>query len=384
MKRNIILLGSSGSIGKNVIKLYKYHKDKFKISALIVNRNISLLEEQIRIVNPEIVAIVNEKAGKEFLSSTKFKGEIFIGKDAIIKILRSSNANTVINSIVGEIGLIPTYEALLNNKQVLLANKESLIVGGDILNKLSKEKKLPIIPIDSEHSAIFQCLEGHKNNLVEKIILTASGGPFFKLGMKHFKNITPDKALRHPKWKMGKKITIDSATMMNKGLEVIEAHWLFDIDYDKIDVVIHPQSIVHSIVEFIDGSFIAQMGITDMIIPISYAISYPERFKLDKKYHISFPEIKKLTFYSANMKKFPCLKLAYEAGRSGGNATIILNSANEEAVDLFLNRNINFLDIHLLIKKALDKFYDSGSIKDIHSIFPLIKRVRNYIKKQVL
>jgi len=365
--KKIILLGSTGSIGKNTIDIVKKFPDKFKIIGLAVNKNISLLKKQINELSPEIVSVYSEKEGKELSKEFGPHLKVIYGKNSLNEIVTYDKADTLINAVVGEVGLLPTINALRSNKDILLANKETMVAGGMIVNELADKMGKKILPIDSEHSAIFQCLEGYPKEQVKNLILTASGGPFRRLGRIHFKGITIAQALNHPRWVMGKKITIDSATMMNKGLEVIEAHWLFKTDYKKIKVVIHPQSVVHSLVEFIDGSILSQSGVTDMKIPISYSLAYPDRLPLDDKFHLHLPSTNKLTFYEPDFKKFPCLSIAYTAGKIGGNAPAIINAANEESVAAFLEGEIRFTSIPKLIELALSKtdFIKDPTIDDI-------------------
>ena len=365
--KKLILLGSTGSIGKNTIDIVRRFPDKFKLIGLAINKNIDLLRKQIREFSPEIVAVFSSNEGKIISDEFGSKIKVLYGNSSLKEISEFPDADTLVNAVVGEVGLAPTISGLKSGKDILLANKETMVAGGEIVTSLSKNMNKSIIPIDSEHSAIFQCLEGRDMRHVKNIILTASGGPFRRLGRIHFKNITIAQALKHPKWTMGQKITIDSATMMNKGLEVIEARWLFDIQYDRIKVVIHPQSVIHSLVEFIDGSILSQLGITDMRIPISHALAYPDRLSLDKKFHLDLPKTNKLTFHEPDFRKFPCLALAYEAGKLGGNAPAIINSANEEAVYYFLKGHIKFTSIPKLIEKSLSNvpYIKSPSLQDI-------------------
>ncbi|MDD2716314.1 MAG: 1-deoxy-D-xylulose-5-phosphate reductoisomerase [Candidatus Wallbacteria bacterium] len=368
--KNIVILGSTGSIGINTINIVKNFPERFRVVGLAVNQDITALRKQIFELNPEVVAVASEAKAAELKESLgRKKLAIITGPNCLSEIASHPGADTVVNAVVGGIGLSPTYQALKLKKTVLLANKESLVAGGHLIMPLCKGKSR-IIPIDSEHSAIFQCLQGQNRGEVDSLILTASGGPFYKLPRNKFSSITVEQALNHPRWKMGKKISIDSATMMNKGLEVIEGHWLFGMDYSMIKIVIHPQSIIHSLVQFRDGSILAQLGVTDMRLPISYALSYPERLPLESKLHLNLSELGSLDFSAPDMEKFPCLGLAYQAGKRGGSATAVLNSANEEAVALFLSGRIGFTMIPKLIEKALSRidFVKNPSLDEIHEI----------------
>ncbi|MDD5090141.1 MAG: 1-deoxy-D-xylulose-5-phosphate reductoisomerase [Candidatus Wallbacteria bacterium] len=353
--KKILLLGSTGSIGKNVVNLAGMFPDHFKIVGLAVNSNTELLEEQVKMLNPQIVCITDPDKGADF--ARRFRGRLTVmtGDRGLEELAASSDADTLVNAVVGEVGLRPTYRALESGKDVLLANKETLVAGGHLIMPLAERMKRRIIPIDSEHSAVFQCLDGRSMDEVRRILLTASGGPFRDFDRQALLNVTREQALNHPRWKMGRKITVDSATLMNKGLEVIEAHWLFGLPYDRISVVVHPQSMIHSLVQFIDGSLLAQMGVTDMMIPISYAMAWPERLPLKHKYHLDMQTLEDLSFSRPDQDKFPCLRLAYEAGNHGGSAPVVLNSANEEAVALFLEGRLSFADIPVLIEEAVKK-----------------------------
>jgi len=352
--KNISILGSTGSIGIQALDVIRKNKDKFNVVGLSANENIDLLYEQIIEFKPAMVAVMNEGRAlqlKERLGDTKT--EILTGMNGLTGIATMNEADTVLVSVVGMVGLIPTLKAIECNKEIALANKETLVAGGSVVKKALENSKSSIIPVDSEHSAVFQCLKcAHKASEVNKIILTASGGPFRGKTIDDLTDVTPSKALKHPNWSMGRKISIDSATLMNKGLEVIECHWLFGVGYDNIEVVVHPQSIIHSMVEYVDGSVIAQLGVTDMRNPILYAFGYPDRVNtyIEK---LNLVKIGKLTFEEPDFNTFKCLKLAYDAGNMGGTMPVVLNSANEVAVDLFLKGNIKFLDIPDIVEKAM-------------------------------
>ncbi|MEW6188701.1 MAG: 1-deoxy-D-xylulose-5-phosphate reductoisomerase [Actinomycetota bacterium] len=353
MVKRIVILGSTGSIGRQTIDVIKRNRNAFKVVGLSAHKNIGLLEEQIRELNPIAVAISNERAAENLRARIERKIEILVGTCGIQELAVMPEGDLVVNALVGSIGLDPTISALKAGKTLALANKESMVVGGEIVTKLAARSGAQIIPIDSEHNAIFQCLQGENLKDVVRIILTGSGGPFRGCKLENLKDVTVEEALAHPRWKMGPKISIDSATLMNKGLETIEAHFLFGIDYDAIEVVIHPQSIIHSMVEFKDGSIKAHLGQTDMRIPIQYALSHPERLSSPLP-SLDFSEIKELTFEKPDIINFPCLKYALEAGKEGKTFPAVLNAVNEEAVNAFLNRKISFPAIPHVIREVLD------------------------------
>jgi 1-deoxy-D-xylulose-5-phosphate reductoisomerase len=353
--KNITILGSTGSIGISALDVIEKNPDRFQIVALTAGKNIRLLQMQIERFHPRIVAVgSNEKALRlRDILPMKFRPRILGDDEGINEVAALESADIVISAISGSAGLIPTLTAINAGKDIALANKETMVMAGDIVTKKARKKGIRILPVDSEHNAIFQCLQGQKKGNINKIILTASGGPFLNHSQAKLSDVKLQDALKHPNWKMGKKITIDPASMMNKGLEVIEAKWIFNLEMSRIEVIIHPQSIVHSMVEFIDGSVIAQMGIPDMRIPITYALSYPERIK--NKYHfLDLTKIKKLEFQRADRKKFPCLDLAYAAGICGGTMPAVLNAANEIAVEAFISNTINFVDLSVIIDKVLN------------------------------
>lgn len=354
MERCISILGSTGSIGTQTLEVCK--QNNIKVMGLSANSNIDLLEKQVREFKPRYVAIANKSLEgdlKDRLSDLDV--EVFSGDDGLVKIATLDMVNLVVSAIVGIAGLKPTYEAILTGHDVALANKETLVAAGSLVMNLAKEKNVKILPIDSEHSAVFQCLEGNDKKTLQRIILTASGGPFRGRDYKFLQQVTPQMALKHPNWVMGSKITIDSATLMNKGLEVIEAKWLFDVDVEKIDVVVHPQSIIHSMVEYIDGVVIAQLGTPDMRIPIGHAIMYPDRV-CNSFAKLDLLKCGNLTFESPDTNTFECLSIAYDVIREGGLAPAILNTANEVAVDMFLKEKIKFTDIPNIIKNVLDRY----------------------------
>ncbi len=355
IKKKIAILGSTGSIGTQALEIARTQKDKIEVEVLTANTNAELLIAQAKEFNPNHVVIADTSKYlqvKEALASEDIK--VFAGNNSIAEIMEITSADTVLTAMVGYSGLLPTIKAIENKKRIALANKETLVVAGELITKLCSTHQVNIIPVDSEHSAIFQCLVGEDLNTIEKIILTASGGPFRGKKLDELANVTKAQALKHPNWSMGAKITIDSATLMNKGLEVIEAKWLFGVKDTQIEVVIHPQSIIHSMVEFTDGSIKAQMGLPDMKLPIHYAFFYPERIKTDFT-RMNFKNYSTLTFEEPDMQTFRNLKLAYEAMNKGGNMACILNAANEIAVDAFLKDKINFLGIMKLNEKCMQK-----------------------------
>jgi 1-deoxy-D-xylulose-5-phosphate reductoisomerase len=353
LTENISILGSTGSIGTQTIEVVR-EIGGINIAALTAGSNIDLLEVQAKEFKPELVCVMDENKALELKKRLAgSKTEVVSGMDGLIAAATISSADTVVNSVVGNIGLRPTVEAIKAGKNIALANKETLVTSGELVMKLVKENNVSMYPVDSEHSAIFQSLQGNSMNKIANIWLTASGGPF--RGMTDLSGVTLADALNHPNWSMGKKITIDSATMMNKGLEVIEAKWLFDVDLDQIKVVVHPQSIVHSMVEYEDGAVIAQMGEPDMKVPIQYALTYPKRVK-NSFPKLNFFERSNLTFEKPDMKVFRCLGLAFEAIKTGGTMPAVMNAANEIAVARFLNGEIKFTDIPVLIEKTMNTY----------------------------
>lgn len=348
--KNIVILGSTGSIGTNSLDVIKNNEDRYKAIGLSAKSNSVLLAEQCKDFNIEAASLWDSSNSK-FTSSDNTRLQTS-GMDGLLSLV-DMDYDILVNSLVGAVGIEPTYRAAQKGCRIALANKESLVAAGDLINRELKKSGGEIIPVDSEHSAIFQCLHGNKDKEVEKIIITASGGPFRNLPANEFANITPKQALKHPTWDMGAKISIDSATMVNKGLEVIEAHHLFDIPYEKIEVLVHPQSIIHSMVCYVDGSILAHLGLPDMRIPIQYALSYPKKIQFNSK-RLDFAELGSLTFENPDPKRFPCIELAYKAGKTGGSLPCVMNAANEIAVDAFLNEKISFLQIPELIAKAMD------------------------------
>ncbi len=349
--KRIAVLGSTGSIGKNTLDVASCHPDRFRVSALAVNSNIRELESQINKFRPDVVAVSDESAAEE-LKKKGLPVEVLAGEKGLIEIATLDGIDMVVSAIVGSAGLMPTYAAVRAGKELALATKEALVMAGEIIMSEASRKNVRIIPVDSEHSAVFQCLDGRDMDEVGKIVLTASGGSFLKRDVSELKDVTPVEALQHPNWEMGRKITIDSATLMNKGLEIIEAFWLFNLPVEKIGVVIHPQSIIHSMVGFIDGTVIAQMSVPDMKGPIAYALSYPERLG-GVLPALNLAEVKELTFQEPDREKYPSLSLTFDALRAGGTMPCVLNAANEVAVEAFLGGVIRFTEITRIVSDTM-------------------------------
>jgi 1-deoxy-D-xylulose-5-phosphate reductoisomerase len=351
--RTIALLGSTGSIGLSTLDLVRRFPDRFRVHGLVAGENLTRLVSQIKEFSPRCVAIKNEKDVprlRKLLRSNRV--EVFCGQRGATAVSTAHDVDVVVAAIVGGAGLVPTLAAVRAGKEIALANKEALVMAGEIFVKAAKQKGVRLLPVDSEHSAIFQCLQGNRRDEVDKLILTASGGPFLRTPLKQLHQVTVAQALKHPNWKMGRKITIDSATMMNKGLEVVEARWEFDMDPQRIEVVIHPQSVVHSMVRYQDGAIIAQLGIPDMRIPIAYALAYPHRLKGGWK-PLELTRQGELSFLSVDSQRYPALQLAYDALKEGGSMSAVLNASNEVAVAAFLEQKIGFRDIHRLIDKTM-------------------------------
>lgn len=363
MKR-IAILGSTGSIGTQALEVIDKLNCEIKVIALAAGNNIKLVSEQIEKYKPQMVSVKNEEDAN--LLRKKYSGtDVFYGDEGLLEIAQSDNIDILLVAVTGKAGLKPTIQAINNKKDIALANKETLVMAGDIIMRLAKEKNVNILPVDSEHSAIFQCLKNR--NEAKHLIITSSGGPFRNSTIKEMDNADLNKVLAHPRWNMGRKITVDSATLMNKGLEVIEAHYLFDFDYDDIKVVVHPQSYVHSAVEYNDGSIIAQIGIPSMHIPIQYALTYPKRMAGIETESFDFVRAAKLEFYEPDTEKFPSLKLAFDVGRKGATFPVCMNAANEEAVFAFLSGKIKFTDIYKITKNILDGYIpvENPAIEDI-------------------
>ena len=382
--RKLSILGVTGSIGTQTLDVIRNSSEKLELIGITANTSVKKIIEIIEEFNPKYVGMMDKKSAEDirkYCIENNKDIEVLDGIEGLNKIATLDEIDIVVTSVVGMIGLEPTMKAIEAKKDIALANKETLVVAGEIVMKAAKENNVKILPVDSEHSAIEQSLKGNSLDTLKKIILTASGGPFRGKTIEELKNIRVEDALKHPKWNMGRKISIDSATLMNKGLEVIEAHWLFNCDYDNIQVLVHPQSIIHSMVEYVDGSIIAQLGAQDMRLPIQYALNYEKRKELVSN-TIDFYEIAQLTFEKPDMDTFRCLKLAFEAGKKGGLMPTILNGANEAAVELFLNEKISFLRIPQLIEEAMRIFEEDGRKElTLENIIDLDRRVKAYIRE---
>ena len=382
--RKLSILGVTGSIGTQTLDVIRNSSEKLELVGVTANTSVNKIIEIIEEFKPKYVGMMDVKSAeevKEYCIENKKDIEVLEGIEGLNKIATLDEIDIVVTSVVGMIGLEPTMKAIEAKKDIALANKETLVVAGEMVMKAAKENNVRILPVDSEHSAIEQSLKGNSLDRLKKIILTASGGPFRGKNTEELKTMGVQDALKHPKWNMGRKISIDSATLMNKGLEVIEAHWLFDCDYDNIQVLVHPQSIIHSMVEYVDGSIIAQLGAQDMRLPIQYALNYEERKELVSD-TIDFYEIAQLTFEKPDMDTFRCLKLAFEAGKKGGLMPTIVNGANEAAVELFLDEKIRFLRIPELIEEAMRKFEEYGKKElTLENVIDLDRRVKAYVKE---
>lgn len=374
MKKKISIIGSTGSIGTQSLEVIEKLQDKFEIIALAGGSNVQLLNKQVEKFRPKYVCL-----GEKNDDLKPCGAKVFYGDEGLQEICSNKENDIILVAVSGKIGLKPTLSAIENGIDIALANKETLVMAGDIVMQKAKEANVKILPVDSEHSAIFQCIDGN-DKLVDRLIITASGGPFLTKSIEEIKKATVQQALAHPRWNMGRKITVDSATLMNKGLEVIEAHHLFDMDYDNINVVIHPQSYVHSAVEFNDGSILAQIGVPSMHLPIQYAICYPERPQGIKSRSFSFADAQKFEFMQPDFEKFPCSALAYEAGRTGGSATTCMNAANEEAVYAFLDGKIALYDIYTTVEKIYRK-HEVVKNPSIEEIFAIDKEIREKTKE---
>lgn len=380
-RKILTILGSTGSIGTQTLEVLAETEHQFAIGWLTTNKNIELLEKQTRGFQPKGVVISDETSYANFKKQTQFKGEILCGEEGICSAASDSENNVVMSSLVGFSGVLPTLEAIKSGATIALANKETLVSAGEIITTMSRKYGAEIIAVDSEHSAILQCLAGEKPENIEKLILTASGGPFREKSREELAEVTVAQALKHPNWVMGSKVTIDSATLMNKSLEVIEARWLFDVPAEKIEVVVHPQSIIHSLVQFIDGSVKAQLGLPTMKTPILYALSYPHRVA-SKFERMNLALLKNLTFFEPNLELFPCLRLGFEALKTAGNATAVLNAANEIAVSAFLQGRIRFYDIPRLVELALEKISHKIS-PTIQEIVETDKETREFVRSEI-
>ena len=384
MKKKVVILGSTGSIGTQTLDVIR-HQGDIEVIGLTANSQIDKLEKQISEFTPQMVCVMREDKAEALRERLKCKGiqtEVVSGVSGLVQVATLQEAEVVVTAVVGMVGLVPTMEAIKAGKAIALANKETLVTAGDLVMGLAKEKNVPILPVDSEHSAIFQSLQGNTHESIDKLILTASGGPFRAFSKEQLSEVTVEQALKHPNWVMGSKITIDSATLMNKGLEVIEAKHLFDVAPSEIDVVVHKESIVHSMVAYKDGSVIAQLGMPDMRHPIAYALNYPERRGADYIEKLDLVKISKLSFEAPRMEEFPCLQLAYDALEIGGTMTAVLNAANEEVVASFLKKQIRFMQIPEIIHRVMDQ-HISISKPNLEQILECDKWARKYCREQV-
>jgi len=379
--KKITILGSTGSIGVSTLRVIKNNPEKYKVIALGAGKNIELLAEQIETFHPKAVAVLDENLAlmlKKRLNSNRIP-EILFGSKGYKCLATMDEIDTIISAMTGAAGLLPTYAGICAAKNIALANKETMVMAGPLVMNKAKEMGVSVLPIDSEHNAILQSLQGHPREDLSRVILTASGGPFRDRSLKEMVSVTPAQALKHPNWSMGKKISIDSATMMNKGFEAIEAKWFFDLEMKQISILIHPQSIVHSMVEYTDGSVIAQLGIPDMMLPISYALSFPRHLENNLP-PVDLDQIGSLTFKRPDMEKFPCLRLALQAAKHGGTMPVVLNGANEIAVEYFLNGNIRFLDIPNVVSKTMAS-HKRVSLDSIDTVLEADSWARNYALK---
>lgn len=380
--KNIAIIGASGSIGTQTLDVLRQEKS-IVLSGVTVHRNLSMLSDIIGEFHPTAVAVTDitvRKEAEEMLKSIGYQGEVSFGPEGLIHISTLSEVDTVVTSLVGMVGLRPTIAAIEKGKDIALANKETLVAAGELVMPLAKKHGVHILPVDSEHSAVFQSLQGSRQEEIKKIILTASGGPFRGKDQGFLKSVTREMALKHPNWVMGAKITIDSSTLMNKGLEVIEAKWLFDVSYDQIEVLVHPESIIHSMVEFVDNSVIAQLGAPDMRLPIQYALNYPHR-TMPIANPLNLLEVSKLTFEAPDRKTFKALDLAYTAGKRGGLQTAVMNSANEEAVALFLDNKIEYYQIVDLVELAMDAYREVGEIS-LDKVIAAHEEVKSFVRNK--
>ncbi len=380
--KNITLLGSTGSIGRSACEVVDAFSEDFTLVGMAAGNNVELFRRQVAKYRPSIVSMISKKSVDELKKRLGNPSDIEFcwGTEGLVRVAEFSGADIALVAVVGGSGLLPTAAAIGAGHDIALANKETMVMAGEIITDMARAKGVKIIPVDSEHSAIFQCLAGNDIKNAEKLILTASGGPFRECTCEELKNVTVAEALKHPNWSMGSKITIDSATLMNKGLEVIEAFWLFGVGCKKINVVIHPESIVHSMVQYIDGSVVAQLGLPDMKLPILYALAYPDRMEFDMP-RLDLCEVGSLSFATPDVEKFPCLKLAFDTLLAGGGSSVVLNAANEIAVERFLAGQLAFLDIHEVIKNAISS-YKPKKLSSIEEILKIDSWARDFAAKE--
>lgn len=376
--KTIALLGATGSIGLQTIEVLRAYPDKFKLEAISFGENIDKAIPIIKEFKPNLIAVKSKNVKDKLLAQYGGNLKVVTGEEGLIEISRNHQTEMVVNAVMGSAGLTATLEAIKARKQLAIANKETLVTAGHLVMDAARKSQVSLLPIDSEHSAIFQSLNGENIKEVRKIILTASGGSFRDRTRRQLADVTVEDTLNHPNWSMGAKITVDSASMMNKGLEVIEAHWLFDVDYSEIEVVLHKESVIHSMVEYKDSSIIAQLGTPDMKVPIQYALTYPSRTEVKGSKSLDFSQLGKLHFQKMDFERFPCLRMAYQAGKAGGSATTVLNAANEAAVERFLKGEISFLAIEQLIETALDRHQVINN-PDLETILAVDEMVRKEV-----
>jgi 1-deoxy-D-xylulose-5-phosphate reductoisomerase len=380
--KKISLLGATGSIGTQTLQVISEHPHDFLLVAMSIGKNITLGIQIAHTYLPKVISVLTKEDCEEIKTKLPTGTKVVYGEEGLLEVATYHEASILVNAVIGRVGLEPTIAAIESQKTIALANKETLVTAGHLVLEKAKKYNVQLLPVDSEHSAIFQCLQGERMGDVSKLILTASGGSFRDKSREDLQHVTIESALNHPNWSMGAKITIDSATMMNKGLEVIEAHWLFGMDYDLIEVILHKESIIHSMIEFKDSSILAQLGNPDMRVPIQYALTYPERYALPSTKRLNFAEIGSLHFAKVDFDRYRCLHYAYEAGKAGGTMPTVLNAANEEAVHLFLNNKIPFLEIETLIEKALNQ-HQSIRHPDLHTIQCVDKETREFIQSLI-
>ncbi|MCM3759482.1 1-deoxy-D-xylulose-5-phosphate reductoisomerase [Alkalihalobacillus oceani] len=378
----ISLLGATGSIGTQTLDVVRHHREEFKIVAMSTGKNIDLACEQAREFKPKLLSVQSKDDYEKARHNVPAETKVVYGDEGLLEVATYPESAILVNAVLGSVGLVPTLAAIEAGKTIAIANKETLVTAGHIVTAAAKAHQVSLLPVDSEHSAIFQALNGENKREIEKLILTASGGSFRDLSRDELKEVTVEQALNHPNWSMGAKITIDSATMMNKGLEVIEAYWLFDIPYERIEVVLHKESIIHSMVEFVDHSVIAQLGTPDMRVPIQYALTYPKRLAGQSEERLNLAEVGKLHFSQLDMERFRCMALAYEAGRIGGTMPTVLNAANEVAVALFLDKQLSFLGIESVIEQALER-HDVIAAPTLEEIKAVDEETRAFIRSTV-
>ncbi|MDQ0350657.1 1-deoxy-D-xylulose-5-phosphate reductoisomerase [Alkalibacillus filiformis] len=380
--KNIVLLGGTGSIGLQTIDIIKEYPNAFNLYALAFGTQVNVAKPIIEDLKPQVVIVKDKQTKSHLESSLTYDVKVYAGLDALSEIVKDEQVDLVVNAVLGSVGLKPTLEAIRAKKQIAFANKETLVTAGHLVMEEARKYSVDLLPVDSEHAAIHQCLRGESIKELKRMVITASGGSFRDRTRDELVGVTKEDALKHPNWSMGAKITIDSATMMNKGLEVIEAHWLFGVPYDQIDVILHKESVIHSMVEFTDQSVMAQLGTPDMRIPIQYALTYPERYPYNMSEGLDLLAFGTLNFQEMSFERFPCLKMAYESGREGGSMTTVLNAANEEAVSLFLNGKVDFLGIEKLIQNQLEQ-HKTITSPDLETILTIDQETRERVRHEV-